>query len=59
MVVGKISGARGLIRVTPGNSSFTGQTLSLVNVQGVFRANEVIQVDGRDKGTVSYCPISV
>lgn len=56
MVVGKISGARGLIRVTPGNSSFTGQTLSLVNVQGVFRANEVIQVDGRDKGTVAIAP---
>lgn len=53
MVVGKISGARGKLYVTPGSSTFTGQTLTLTDVQGVFRAGEVIQVDGRDKGTVS------
>lgn len=56
MIVGKISGARGLLRVDPGASSFTGQTLTLTNVQGIFRANEVIQVDGRDVGTVSIAP---
>jgi len=53
IVVGKISGARGRIYVTPGASSVTAQTLTLVDVQGVFRAGEVIQVDNRDKGTVS------
>jgi Domain of unknown function (DUF4815) len=53
LVVGKISGARGKLYVTPGSSTFTGQTLTLTDVQGVFRANEVIQVDERDKGTVS------
>lgn len=56
LIIGKISGARGTIRVTPGAASFTGQNLSLVDVQGIFRAGEVIQVDGRDKGTVNIAP---
>jgi len=55
-IVGKISGAKGLLRVTPGSQSTTSQNLSLVNVQGVFRANEVVQVDGRDIGTVAISP---
>jgi hypothetical protein len=56
LIIGKISGARGTIRVNPGTSSFVGQNLSLVDVQGIFRSGEVIQIDGRDKGTVNIAP---
>jgi hypothetical protein len=55
-VVGRISGATGLLRVSPGEASYTGDTLTLTDVQGTFRIGEVIQVDGRDKGTVSAAP---
>jgi len=48
---GKTSGANGFIRLSSG-TSFTGQTVSLYGVTGTFRVGEVIEVDGRDKGTI-------
>jgi len=52
IVRGKSSGATGFIRLSSG-TSFTGQTLTLYGVSGDFRSGEVIEVDSRDKGTVS------
>lgn len=52
LIRGKTSGATGFIRLTSG-TSFTGQTLTLVNVIGEFRKNEVIEVDGKDKSTIN------
>jgi hypothetical protein len=52
LVRGKTSGATGYIRITSG-TSFTGQTITLTEVNGEFRSNEVIEVDGKDKATIS------
>ena len=52
IVKGKTSGATGFLRLSSG-TSFTGQTVTLYGVSGSFRSGEVIEVDGRDKGTIS------
>jgi len=52
LIVGKQSGARGFIRIDGGGTSVTSQTLSLLDIKGTFRANEIITVDGRDVGTI-------
>ena len=52
IIRGKTSGATGFLRLSSG-TSFTGQTVTLYGVSGSFRSGEVIEVDGRDKGTIS------
>jgi hypothetical protein len=52
IIRGKSSGATGFIRLSSG-TSFTGQTVTLYGVSGAFRSGEVIEVDSRDKGTIS------
>jgi len=52
LIRGKTSGATGFLRLSSG-TSFTGQTVTLYGVSGSFRSGEVIEVDGRDKGTIS------
>jgi hypothetical protein len=54
LIRGKTSGATGYIRIpSGGGTSFTGQTVTLINVIGDFRENEVIEVDGSDKATIT------
>lgn len=52
LIRGKTSGAKGYIRVTSGNS-ITSDILTLTNVEGSFRAGEVITIDGIDYPTIS------
>jgi hypothetical protein len=52
IIRGKTSGATGFLRLS-GGTSFTGQTVTLYGVSGSFRSGEVIEVDGRDKATIS------
>ena len=54
LVRGKTSGATGYIRIpTSGQTSVTSQSIVLTGVVGSFKVNEVIEIDGKDKGTIS------
>ena len=54
LVRGKTSGATGYLRIpSGGGTSFTGQTITLINVNGEFRPGEVLEVDGRDKASIT------
>ena len=55
LIRGKTSGATGFIRIpSGGGTSFTGQTITLINSVGNFKNGEVIEIDGKDISTVSY-----
>jgi len=54
LIRGKSSGAEGYLRIpSGGGTSFTGQTITLINVVGDFRSGEVIEIDGNDKATIT------